>query len=141
MGRESGHAAIELALGVGLLLIPAAIVVLGFGPWSERIVLAEAAAAEASRAAVLALDVGPGTGVVLEMADNYGLGAGDTRIGWCGAVPVAGGVGDCIFARGETVTAEVQVWVPFVPTPWGSIGGVWISRAHSENVDLYRSLG
>lgn len=141
MGRESGHAAIELALGVGLLLVPAAIVVLGFGPWSERAVFAEAAAAEASRAAVLALGVDSGTSVLREMADNYGLGDGDVRVGWCGSVPVAGGAGVCGFARGAAVTAEVQVWVPGVQTPWGSIGGVWISRSHSEIVDLYRSLG
>ena len=45
---ESGHGAVEFALGVGLLLLPVAILVLGFGPWSERRVLAEAAAAEAA---------------------------------------------------------------------------------------------
>jgi hypothetical protein len=51
--RDRGHAVVELALGVGVLLLPAAIVVLSFGPWAERRVDAEAVAAEAARTAVL----------------------------------------------------------------------------------------
>jgi hypothetical protein len=49
--NDRGHAAVELGLAVGLLLLPVALVVLGFGPWSERRVFAEAASAEAARAA------------------------------------------------------------------------------------------
>lgn len=141
MGPEDGHAAVEMALAVGLILIPAALIVLGFGPWSERTVLAEAVAAEASRAAVLDLSTDSGTSVMDQMAANYGLGADAIRIGWCGAAPTPAGAGDCVFERGGSVLAVVEVWVPLVVTPWGSIGGLWVTRNHSESIDLYRSLG
>ena len=141
METESGHAAVELALAVGLLLIPAALVVLGFGPWSERTVLAEAAAAEAARTAVLELSVSTGTTVADQMAENYGLPPDSLRIGWCGATPTVDGAGACPFGRGTSVIAVVDVWVPLVVTPWGSIGGLWVTRSHTESIDLYRSLG
>ena len=50
---DRGHAAVELALAVGLLLLPVALAVLAFGPWSERRVFAEAAAAEGDRKSVV----------------------------------------------------------------------------------------
>lgn len=132
----------ELALAVGLLLLPVAVAVLGFAPWSERRVLAEAAAAEAARAAVVALDTEVGGAVVTEMAANHGLGRDLVRLGWCGASPgPLPGAGTCSMVRGGRVVAEVQVWVPVVATPWGEIGGVWATAAHEEPVDLYRSLG
>lgn len=140
MRADSGHAAIELAMAIGLLLVPAALVVLGFGPWSERTVLAEAAAAEAARAAVIDLSVVSGTAVAGEMAVNYGLSQDSLRIGWCGATPTESGAGDCAFGRGTSVVAVVEVWVPVVSTPWGSLGGLWVTRSHTESVDLYRSL-
>jgi hypothetical protein len=137
---ERGHAGIELALGVGLLMIPAALVVLGFGPWSERAVFAEAAAAEASRAAVLALSVDAGNSVAGEMGANYGLVADEIKVGWCGEPPAQGGSGSCPISRGTDVEATVEVWVPLVATPWGSMGGLWVARSHTESVDLYRSF-
>lgn len=140
MGSDQGHAAVELALAVGLLMIPAALVVLGFGPWSERAVLAESMATESARAAVLELSVESGDVVASEMAANYGLTTNSYRIGWCGNDALQGSGGDCGFERGDAVSAEVAVWVPLVVTPWGEIGGLWISRTHVELVDLYRSL-
>ena len=137
---DTGHAGVELALGVGLLMIPAALLVLGFGPWVERTVLAEAVAAEASRAAVIATSVDAGTSVATEMRDNYGLAADQLRIGWCGAPPADGGSGTCQFGRGSSVLADVEVWVPLVTTPWGSMGGLWVHRSHVESVDIYRSF-
>jgi len=140
---DRGHAGVELGLAIGLLLLPVAVVVLAFGPWSERRVLAEAAAAEASRAAVIDLTTGPGTEVVLEMASNHGLDPGLVRLGWCGALPEepSVAVSNCSFSRGTEVTAEVLVWVPLVATPWGEVGGIWVGATHSEPIDLYRSLG
>lgn len=141
MRAERGHAAVELALAVGVLMIPAAIAVLGFGPWSERSVLAGAAAAEAARAAVISLSTATGDQVAAEMRANYGLDPAEMRLGWCGAVPATGGAGTCPMARGATVEVTVEVWVPMVSTPWGEIGGVWVTRTHAESIDLYRSLG
>jgi len=139
---DRGHAAVELGLAVGVLLLPVALAVLAFGPWSERRVFAEAAAAEAVRAAVIQLDTSVGSQVVMDMAVNHGLGPDLVRLAWCGGtgsgqdeVPEA-----CTFDRGAVVTAEVEVWVPLVATPWGDVGGLWVGASHSELVDLYRSL-
>ncbi|HEY5890634.1 MAG TPA: hypothetical protein VIW94_08035 [Acidimicrobiia bacterium] len=139
-GSDTGHAGIELALGIGLLMIPVALLVLGFGPWVERSVLAEAAAAEASRAAVIATSVDAGTSVATEMGNNYGLTADHVRVGWCGAPPAQGGNGTCQFDRGSGIMATVEVWVPLVTTPWGTMGGLWLERSHVESVDIYRSF-
>lgn len=141
MRAERGHAGVELALAVAVLMIPAAIAVLGFGPWSERSVLAGAAAAESARAAVISLSTSTGEEVAAEMRANYGLDPAEMRLGWCGAMPAIGGAGTCQMTRGATVEVTVTVWVPIVTTPWGEIGGVWVSRSHTENIDLYRSLG
>ena len=140
--NERGHAAVELGLAVGLLLLPVAIAVLSFGPWSERRVFAEAAAAEAARAAVIHLDVTVGSNVVSEMASNHGLGPDLVRLGWCGATPTGTSIESvaCSFDRGARITANVEVWVPLVATPWGEVGGLWVGAEHSEPVDLYRSL-
>lgn len=141
--NDRGHAAVEFALGVGLLLIPVAIIVLGFGPWSERRVVAEAAAAEAARTAVVSLDVAAGNMVVAEIGANHGLEPQDVLLGWCGSAPapVSEVVDACPLARGTIVEAEVRIWTPVVETPWGAIGGVWVTARHAEPIDLYRSLG
>jgi hypothetical protein len=113
VNRDGGYAPIEVALGIGLLLLPVAVVVMSFGPWLESRVIAEA----------------------------HGIDADDFEVGWCGAVPATEASGSCSFERGSSVTVEVRVWTPAITTPWGEVGGVWVSRAHSEPVDLYRSLG
>lgn len=141
MRAEHGHAGVELALAVAVLMIPAAIAVLGFGPWSERSVLAGAASAEAARAAVISLSTATGDQVAAEMSSNYGLDPTEMRLGWCGAEPATGGAGTCPMSRGASVEVTVEVWVAIVTTPWGEIGGVWVSRSHAESIDLYRSLG
>ncbi len=141
MRAERGHAAVELALAVAVLMIPAAVAVLGFGPWSERSVFAGAAAAEAARAAVISLSTATGDQVAAEMSANYGLDPAEVRVGWCGASPGTGGTVTCPMTRGAAVEVTVEVWVPLVTTPWGEIGGVWVTRSHTESIDLYRSLG
>ena len=140
--RERGHAAVEFAMAVAVLLLPVALVVVSFGPWSERRVFAEAAAAEVSRAAVLSLDELAAAGLLESLADEHGLNAGEVRLGWCGVTPDAPASAEpgCPLNRGSVVTANIEVWVPLVSTPWGEIGGLWVEAAHSEPVDLYRSL-
>ncbi len=139
--RERGHAAVELALAAGVLLLPVALAVLSFGPWSERRVAAEAMAAEAARAVVLDLDHAAGAGVVSSVIDAAGLDAGSVRVGWCGATPATVPAGSCLLTRGAAVSVTVEVWTPLVDTPWGPVGGLWVSASHSEPIDLYRSLG
>jgi hypothetical protein len=139
---DRGHAAVELGIAVGVLLLPAALAVLAFGPWAERRVFAEAAAAEAVRAAVIQLDISAGSQVVTDMAANHGLGSDLVHLSWCGASESGQGaaVAACTFDRGSVVAAEVEVWVPLIATPWGEVGGLWVGASHSELVDLYRSL-
>ncbi len=83
--RDRGHAAVELALGAGLMLLPAAIVVLAFGPWAEHRVTAEAIAAEAARIAVIELDVTAGNVGLGAHAADAGIDPARIRVGWCGA--------------------------------------------------------
>lgn len=137
---DRGHAAVELALGVAVLLLPVALVVLSFGPWSERRVLAEIIAAEASRIAVLEGSETAGASLASSIVTSHGLESGMLRLGWCGALPAVGSSGECELVRGGVVTLEAEVWVPLISTPWGNVGGLWASASHSEPVDLYRSL-
>lgn len=139
--RERGHAAVELALAAGVLLLPAALAVLSFGPWSERRVTAEAIAAEAARAVVIELDHAAGAAVVADMTEAAGIAPGSVRVGWCGASPGPVPAGLCPLVRGTAVSVNIEVWTPLVDTPWGPVGGLWVSASHSEPIDLYRSLG
>jgi hypothetical protein len=141
--NEQGHAAVEFGLAAGLLLIPVALAVLSFGPWSERRVLAEAGAAESSRAAVIDLDLDAGRRVLAEMALNHGLSVEDVMLGWCGRAPapIFDATAGCSMGRGTDVVSEVRVRVPLIETPWGPVGGLWATGVHREPIDLYRSLG
>ena len=138
---DRGHAGVEMALAVGVLLLPVALVVTGFGPWSERRVTAEAAAAEAARAAVLELSLEAGEVTMLATLDGQGIGPDQVRVGWCGSTPAFAPAGTCPLARGSVVAITVELWTPLVSTPWGPIGGLWVVAEHSEPIDLYRSLG
>jgi hypothetical protein len=152
--NERGAAPLELALGVGLLMIPVALAVLSFGPWMERRTFARLAAAEASRSVVV--DDGA-TRVAFDqiaaMATNHGFDLDAVRIGLCGATPralSAGGASACplVLTRGSSVVARVEVDVPLIVLPWrdgsgnrAAVGGVVTSFEHESFVDLYRSTG
>lgn len=140
MRRDRGHAGVELALAVGVLLLPVALVVTAFGPWSERRVAARAMASEAARAAVLDLDLESGSSSIVSTATLLGIDAEAVRVGWCGATPTQAAAGSCPLTRGSAVSVTVEVWTPLVNTPWGGVGGLWVSSEHSEPIDLYRSL-
>jgi hypothetical protein len=114
--------------------------VLSFGPWSERRVLAEVVAAEASRTAVLEGSGAAGSLVASGIVASHGLPGEMLRLGWCGADPAVGSEGSCELGRGGVVTVEAEIWVPLISTPWGAVGGLWVTATHSEPVDLYRSL-
>ncbi len=139
--NDRGHAGVELAMAVGVLLLPVALVVTGFGPWSERRVEAEAVAAEAARAAVLSLSVEAGEAALVAALDHVELERELVRVGWCGAAPTSASTGTCSLERGSVVSVTVELWTPLVSTPWGPVGGLWVVGEHSEPIDLYRSLG
>ena len=139
---ERGHAAVEFAMAVAVLMLPVAIMVMAFGPWSEKRVFAESAAAEAARAAVVQLDHDAGTDVVVQIVDSYGIDRDLVRLGWCGADPavVSEPAGSCPLVRGSSVSATVEAWTPLINTPWGGVGGLWVTASHVEPIDLYRSF-
>lgn len=141
--RDRGHAAVEFAVAVGVLLFPVALVVTAFGPWSEKRVEAEAVAAEAARAAVLELDQAAGQAQLVADVGNLGIDSSLVRVGWCGAGPtdVATPSGSCPLTRGSVVSVTVELWTQLISTPWGSVGGLWVTADHTEPIDLYRSLG
>lgn len=139
---DKGHAAVEFAMAVAVLMLPVALVVTAFGPWSERRVFAESAAAETARAAVITLDLNLGEEVLAGAIAAYGLDHTAVRLGWCGAEPspLPRGQGSCSMDRGTAVSVEIEVWAPLVNTPWGSVGGLWVTADHVEPIDLYRSI-
>ncbi len=134
----------ELALGVGLLLVPAVLLVMSFGPWLERRSFVRLASAEAARAVVLSGGDGEAAlGVVAALAVGYGIDPDDVTVGLCGdpvGLAEAAGRGCGRPVRGGTVDVVVGVRVPLVATPFGGVGGVEIEHRHTEVIDLYRSL-
>ncbi len=132
---ERGSAPLELALGVGLLVLPALVAVLSFGPWLEARAFVRAAAAEGARSAVLATGdpATAGASTIGQMASGRGFDASSVHVIMCGD-------GSCVRERGEYVTAEVAVDIALISTPWGEVGGVTVRAAHAEPVDAFRSL-
>ena len=78
----------EMALGVGLLMVPVAMLVMSFGPGLERRSFVRLAAAEASRAVVISDgDVSTALVQVSAMAFNHGYRPAEVSVGLCGAEP------------------------------------------------------
>lgn len=153
MSRERGAASLEMVLGIGLLMVPVAMLVLSIGPILERRNFVRLAAAEASRAVVIADgDVSEAVVQVAAMAANHGYDPATVRLGLCGSVPAAvsaGGSSACpaALSRDAVVVASVEMDVPLVVLPFSdgggqvSVGGGAISSSHASYVDLYRSTG
>lgn len=130
--KDRGTASLELALGIGMLVIPAVLAVVSFAPWLEARAFVRSAAAEGARAAVLSADDPAGAAVraVREMAS--GRGYENVAVSPCG--------GACSLERGAVIEVEVSMDVPLLTTPWGDVGGVEATAVHRELVDAYRSL-
>ena len=134
--REGGYVAAELALGVGLLVFPVALLVLTLPTWSERQTTARSIAREVSRVVAVAgvCDRGRATDTGHDMARNLGLAPSDVDVRL-----------DCVpggrLPRGGSVRASVTVAVPAVTFPGIVSVGAWSWTAHhSEPVDQYRSF-
>lgn len=136
VSSEGGFVATELALGIGVLLLPVVVVVLTIPTWSERQTTARAIAREVAR--VVARDgfcnhvVAHGLAEL--MAANLGLDRGDLQVEL-----------DCVpnaqLAPGDEVQVSVTVQMPAVHLPaLGSVGAwSWTAR-HRQPVDLYGSV-
>jgi uncharacterized membrane protein len=133
---EDGYVAAELALGIGLLVFPVALLILTLPTWSERQTTARAIAREVSRVVAVAgvCDRGRAAETGNDMARNLGLAPTDVDVQL-----------DCVtggrLPRGGTVRASVTVAVPAVTLPGiGSVGAWSWTAHHSEPVDQYRSF-
>ncbi|MFN8037547.1 MAG: hypothetical protein U0V73_16630 [Acidimicrobiia bacterium] len=133
---DRGFVALELVLGVGLLLFPVLMLVVSLPTWSERQTLARTAATEAARAWARAGDDLSGAAdahrVVGEIARNYDVDPAALRVAFAGSVRVRGGE--------VQVTVTIDMPVRAVPGI-GSLGGWSWSASHTEPVDRYRSYG
>lgn len=150
MNRQAGYVAVELALGLGLLVLPMALLALSLPVWVERQAVATAAAQEAARAVVVAGSVEDGERtarrIVAEAAANGGLDAQDLTVCFVTHVSDAAapdGCGAPRLERGAAVTARVRVRLPALALPGSdvSLGAVVRTVSHTEQVDRYRELG
>lgn len=129
---DRGSVAIELPLAVGLLLIPAASLLLALPRWPEAQSVATTAAKEA--ATLYATADGPSAGeaaarsAVAQTAANFGR---PLQVSFTGA-----------WCRGCVVTARVTVDVPaFVAPGMGTIAATSWTASSSAHIDEFRSVG
>jgi hypothetical protein len=131
--RDAGFAATELVVGVGVLLLPVALLVLALPTWSERQTTARAIAREVARAAVASghCDQGAAAALAASMARNLGAPADSVSVDVrCGT--------DGVLAPGADVEAAVTVRMPAVHLV--GIGDIaawsWTAR-HRQPADFY----
>lgn len=135
-----GAVPIEFALGVGVLVLPIAMMVATFPTWAERSTMARVAASEAARAAALATDAGQGEAVgaalAVRIAENHGAGADLVGL----SVTVDRDEHGDPHRRGGA-HAEVAVRMPLTALPFiGEAGGFTYTARHTEPVHPHRSL-
>lgn len=133
---ERGYVAGELAIGIGLLVFPVALLVLTLPTWSERQTTARSVAREVARVVAVAgvCDRHRAVDTGHDMARNLGLQPGDLDI----ELDCAPGAR---LGRGNSVRASVTVAVPAVHLPGiGSVGAWSWTAHHNEPIDQYRSF-
>ncbi|MCP5028951.1 MAG: hypothetical protein GY929_21975 [Actinomycetia bacterium] len=129
-GGEGGHAALELVLVVGLLLVPATILLAAVPVWVERQDAARDAAAVAARAAVAEGDVAVVATAVADVESAWGL--APSALVWSAQGDPGG--------RGGSFTVAVTVELPAIDLPvLGSFGAVEWTTSHTERVPAHRS--
>lgn len=131
---EDGFSALELALGVGLLLIPVTMLVVALPIWMERQSAARLASQEAARVVATAGDqasgMAAGRSLAARIGANHAIPEGDLDIAISGSL-----------VRGGQIAVTVTVVMPALPLPWldEHTSFQW-STTHTESVDLYRSF-
>ncbi len=129
---NDGFTAIELTLGLAVLLIPTALLVLTLPTWIEIESGARAAARSAARAAVLSDDLGHIQAHAEAVASNQ-LGF---RRGALDRLELGGSL-----VPGGAVEARVTVTYPALDIPLvGAVGSFRHTTTHREPVDLHRSF-
>ena len=130
---EAGFVATELVLGIGLLVVPVALLVLTLPGWSERQVTARVISREVARRLARdgVCDVVGSRALGATMAGNLGVPGAQVSVD----VSCAAGAA---LAPGGDVEARVTVTMPAVNLPGiGAIGAwSWTAR-HREPIDRY----
>ena len=139
---QRGFAVLEWTLGIGLIVLPVAVLVASLAPWFHQASMARTMAQEAARVLVLSDDWETGTEAATTMARQIARNHGVEDDGWC-----AGGSGcmSVVFTgtltRTDEVTATVSVPMQGITVPFiGSALGFQWSTSHSERVDDFRSF-
>jgi hypothetical protein len=130
-----GFAAIELTVGVAVLLLPVALLVLALPQWSARQGIARVAARDAARVIGLRgwCDADAATAAVRRVGADAGLTDGALRL----TLDCPGGAA---LARDGAVTARVTVAMPVLAVPFVGSGPArqW-TAGHREPIDPYGS--
>jgi hypothetical protein len=130
---EHGFIATELAMGLGLLVFPVALLVLTLPGWSERQATARVIAREVARRTAREgiCDQAAARSLGIAMARNLGLPSDDFEV----EVVCPGGL---VLRPGTDVEARVTVRMPAVEIPGIGAVGAWSWTAgHREPVDRY----
>lgn len=134
--RAGGYASTELVAGIGLLLVPVALIVLSLPTWAETQSAARAVAREAARAYVLADDADAGVTAAVATAERT---AANRDVRLVGSVRIGGHRDPRPGVPGE-VEATVVVRLPVLVIPWvGPVGHLDWSVTHTEPIDVHRS--
>jgi hypothetical protein len=130
---ERGFIAAELAMGLGLLVFPVALLVLTLPGWSERQATARVISREVARriAREGVCDTGAARALGVTMARNLGVPSDGFEV----EVSCPGGAE---LTPGADVEARVTVRIPAVDIPGIGAVGAWSWTArHREPVDRY----
>ncbi len=135
---DRGGATVELAAGIGLLLLPLAVAVLVAPAW----VSARTTAVAAAQAAGRIVATGPGTAESEASARAHAVEVASTRAYDVVHVRLCPDAGSCLpLTRDRRVVVEVEILVPAVDLPGvGSFGARWVRGRATTPVDPYRSL-
>ena len=146
--RQAGTAAIELVVGVALIMVPMAMIVLSFAPLLEARTFVRLATAEMARTiAITDGDELLAYQAIRDMAANNNIDPTRIEVALCGgtasslsSAPASSCTDpDGLLTRGTYVAVFMRVTVDVVPL---FTGGFTMSSGyeHAEFVDQYRSI-
>ncbi len=137
---QGGFAAAEWVVGLGLFLLPMAMIVGSIAPWLARQTTGRLIAQEAARHVVLASAWSDGVEaagrIASTIAANNDLDQEDWELTSIRSEPPGSSL-----LRGIDVVVEVRIRLPALTVPgFGSVAEVWWSTQHVEHVDDFRSF-
>jgi len=139
---QRGFAVVEWTIGIGLIVLPVAVLVASLAPWFHQASMARTMAQEAARVLVLSDDWEAGTEEAATLARQIARNHGVADAGWCeggsGCVSVTFD-GDLVRSGEVRVIVSVPMQGITVPFIGSALGFQW-STDHSERVDDYRSF-